>query len=106
MAHVTLLDTYIAGLQHHVNVSVAQALLIKGSRLNLVRDPTNKYDGNAVEVRTKDGTLMGFIPRESAQTISGLLLAGYAVHAYVTGSSSLIKYDIRIGIESNTQGKG
>jgi hypothetical protein len=36
-------------------------------RLRLVPDPSNSYDGNAIEVRSSDGKLMvGFIPRETA----------------------------------------
>jgi HIRAN domain len=42
-----------------------------GCRLRLVPDPSNSYDGNAIEVRSSDGKLMaGFIPREIAAEIA------------------------------------
>jgi hypothetical protein len=40
-------------------------------RLRLVPDPSNPYDGNAIEVRSSDGKLMaGFIPREIAAEVA------------------------------------
>ena len=40
--------------------------------LTLVKDPTNKYDANATEVRNSDGIFLGFIRKELAAEISNV----------------------------------
>ncbi len=49
--------------------------LDKNERLELVREPANKYDENAIALHYR-GKKIGFVPREKNEVISTLLDAG------------------------------
>ena len=44
--------------------------LQKGQVVNLVPDPTNKYDSNAIKIMTEDEQMCGFVPRKFKIKIS------------------------------------
>lgn len=58
-----------------------------GDRLQLVREPTNPYDGNAVKVEWRNGVPLGHLARGVACDVAGALDGGTPLRAYV--------YDIR-----------
>jgi hypothetical protein len=60
----------IAGISHHQQ-EIQSDEFTPGRRLQLVPDPKNPYDSNAIEIRTASGTAMaGFVPREVAAQVA------------------------------------
>ena len=47
-----------------------------GTQVELVRDLDNKYDKNAIAVKTKDGAQIGWIPRRHAEVLAPEIDAG------------------------------
>jgi hypothetical protein len=59
---VKLFETYIAGFYYYEGEKVVKRLR-KNEPLVLKREPGNPYDENAIEVYTKEGVKLGYIPR-------------------------------------------
>ena len=56
---------YLAGFQYHEGMrrDVAQTLH-EGATVHLIREPENRYDDQAIAVRTGDGHMIGYVPRD------------------------------------------
>lgn len=61
---------FVAGVQHHELDKVISDL-DKGSILELVPEPENKYDSNAVAIKFND-TMLGYVPRKVSAEVSAL----------------------------------
>lgn len=61
---IPLFDFYIAGYQYYDAEKVI-CKLKNGDALMLKREPDNKYDDQAIEVYTKEGIKLGYIPQVS-----------------------------------------
>lgn len=68
-------DFAISGFIYYEGIDVFEKLKI-GSKLNLILEPNNKYDPDAVAIYYKDKKL-GFIPKAKNKTISQFLRLGY-----------------------------
>lgn len=76
-----LFDFAIAG-GHHYGLEWALKRMAPGMKLELVREPANQYDADAVAVHL-DGLKLGFIPRSANTPIARLLDRGAHVAAEV-----------------------
>jgi hypothetical protein len=58
-----------------------------GTELRLVREPTNKHDGLAVQVRASgiNDQMLGYVPRSSNVDVAWALDGGVAVKAVFAG---------------------
>jgi hypothetical protein len=54
-----------------------------GDRLQLVRDPENAHDRNAIQIHWRNERMLGHVPRTVAADVAPLLDAGAAARAYV-----------------------
>lgn len=54
----------IVGSQFHRGAKEALASLAEGDVVDLVLDPDNPYDSNAVRVHSKDGQMLGHVPMD------------------------------------------
>ena len=79
---VTLLSTYVAGAAYHGAAERAPRLR-PGDGLELRRAPDNPYDARAIEVRTDDGAMLGYVPRIDNQALANLMDAGFRPTARV-----------------------
>lgn len=60
----------VAGISHHQH-EIQSDEFAPGRRLQLVLDPKNPHDPNAIEIRTASGIMMaGFVPREIAVQVA------------------------------------
>jgi hypothetical protein len=60
----------VAGISQHQQ-EIQSDEFAPGRRLQLVPDPKNPYDPNAIEIRTASGIVMaGFVPREIAAQVA------------------------------------
>lgn len=82
VGEVTLLSTYVAGAAYHKAGERAPHLR-PGDPLELRRAPENRYDPRAVEVRTVDGAMLGYVPRIDNQAVANLMDAGFRPSARV-----------------------
>jgi hypothetical protein len=80
-ASVALLSTYVAGTAYHD--AGAAATLRPGDPLMLRREPRNDYDRRAIEVRTRSGLKLGYVPRTDNHALANLMDAGFDVSARV-----------------------
>jgi single-stranded-DNA-specific exonuclease len=61
------------------------ATLRPGDRLRLVREPANAHDPHAIQVRTQDGRMVGYLRAQLSARLSPSLDAGARYRATVTG---------------------
>jgi hypothetical protein len=74
----------VAGVTHEGRAhSVAQYACV-GDPVDLIRDPTNVHDSNAIEVRLKGGWQIGYVPREDAERLAPVMDRGCKYEAYLT----------------------
>jgi len=66
--------------QKNINDLYYKADAKKGEPLNLVREPDNKFDANAISVR-HSGNHLGYIPREDAVYIADMIDKGEEIIA-------------------------
>jgi hypothetical protein len=65
---------YIAGVQHHELHKVINQIE-EGDELDLVQEPTNKFDPNAVRIEYQ-GTMCGYVPKKFSSEVSAMLYTG------------------------------
>ena len=68
---------HIAGFAYYQGALLFSEMKI-GSRIELVDDENNKYDGYAVELRF-NGKKIGHIPKNANQEISKIIRSGYDI---------------------------
>lgn len=78
---IALLSTYVAGTAYHD--ALAAGSLRPGDPLTLRREQGNDYDPRAVEVRTRTGAKLGYVPRTDNRALASLMDAGFDVSARV-----------------------
>ncbi|HJJ28882.1 MAG TPA: HIRAN domain-containing protein [Methanocorpusculum sp.] len=82
---LTLAETYIAGTTHIPDFAAIKQQLTPGTRLDLVREMNNDFDGWAIRVETVDGKKTGFVPRAVNEVPAHLMDAGYELYGEVSG---------------------
>jgi len=65
---------FIAGVQHHQMNKVINDL-VEGEELNLVPEPDNKFDPNAIKIEY-EGTMLGYVPKKLSAEIAAALETG------------------------------
>ncbi len=71
-----LFDTYVAGTTHIEGIEELEPHLNKDDRLEFFREPDNKYDNQAIVVKTNDGVKIGYIPQKDNVVFARLMDAG------------------------------
>lgn len=96
-ARIVLHSTLASGLRHHDAKQVWEELKV-GDGLQLVREPNNPYDGNAVRV-VWNGRVLGYLPRTENGDIARQLDRGNALHARIASMGKYRNHRKRLGIE-------
>ena len=85
--------SFVPGYPNNIhNIRIAMATLEEEIPVNLVRNPDNKYDSNAIEVRSLGG-MLGHLPREVAAQLAPLIDAGKKYKATI--------YQVRVSPENS-----
>lgn len=71
----------LAGFRHYAGETLWQEMR-EGDRLQLIREPDNPHDGNAVRVEWRQQKL-GYLPRAENRAVAAALDAGEAVDARI-----------------------
>ena len=72
----------LAGFQYHEAAAVWKELAV-GDRLDLVREPANQYDANAVRVEWR-GRKLGYVPRAENAALAWAMDRGEPVSARIS----------------------
>ena len=81
---LAVLDFAIAGGTFHA-LPAARPLLSVGEALALRREPDNGYDRFAVAVHRRDGTKLGYVPRQATQSLARLMDSGALISVEIVG---------------------
>lgn len=65
------------------NRQAAISRCTRGESLELVREPENPYDKNAIRIRRLNGEDIGYVPRDEAPELASTIDAGQGVRAEV-----------------------
>jgi len=87
----------LAGFRHYEGAEVWRAMK-PGDRLQLVREPDNPYDANAVRVEWR-GAKLGYVPRRDNAAVARQLDRGAALEARVAGLRENRNRSVRIEFE-------
>ena len=82
-----LIETHVAGTSYYQAAEVSDRLWT-GVPLRLVRQPDNLYDALAIEVFTRDGLKLGYVPRVHNPPFARLMDAGHKVEAEVVDADT------------------
>jgi hypothetical protein len=74
----------VAGVRHEGRAAIVARYVLPAHRAHLRRDPTNPHSRNAIEVRTADGHMVGYVPEDDARDLAPLLDAGAMYYADFT----------------------
>jgi hypothetical protein len=80
-AHILLQDSPLAGFQYHRGKAVWPDMKV-GDRLNLAREPSNRYDARAIRVEWR-GQKLGYVPRRENDDIARLMDNGAKLEARI-----------------------
>ena len=73
-ANSPILGFFIAGVQHHQMHKILDGL-DEGGYFQLVAEPTNKFDPNAVRIECSD-VMCGYVPKKFSSEVAGLIEIG------------------------------
>ena len=82
-------DVAIARLQYHeagdADECLGRIAPKRGDRVDLIREPDNYYDSNAIKVMWRNGQhQLGYIPRQLAEHLAPIMDSGCIVTAFIT----------------------
>jgi len=80
-------EFFVAGVKFHDYRSILNDVS-EGNTLQLIPDPTNKFDPNAVQIYFDNGdkaAFIGFVPKKFSSEISALLEVGIDLECTLTG---------------------
>jgi HIRAN domain len=87
----------LAGFRYHDAAAVWQELVV-GDRLDLVREPSNPYDADAVRVEWR-GRKLGYVPRAENSALAWAMDRGEAVTARISALRERRNPRLRIEFE-------
>ena len=80
---IPLFQTHVVGTAYYKLDDVRHTLR-SGQNLRLQREPYNKYDELAIEVFSKSGAKLGYVPRHRNEVVASLMDSGRIIFAKVT----------------------
>lgn len=96
---IFLFDTYIAGTTHIEGIEELSEQLNENDKLNFFRELDNKYDKEAIVIKTSNGVKIGYVPRQDNVIFARLMDAGKLLFGCITKKDkkgSWIKIYIKI----------
>lgn len=73
---IFLFDTYVAGTTHIEGIEELEQYLNVEDKLDFFREPDNKYDEQAIMIKTVNGLKIGYVPRQDNVIFARLMDAG------------------------------
>ncbi|PIE42426.1 MAG: DNA-binding protein [Gammaproteobacteria bacterium] len=83
--HLLLLDCQIHGSHYYDCLSLIDKRVLRvGQQLILKREPRNDYDKNAIEICTRQGDKLGYVPKHHNRIIAALMDQNCPICAHIT----------------------
>lgn len=73
---IFLFDTYIAGTTHIEGIEELEPHLNIEDKLDFFREPDNRYDREAIMIKTSGGVKIGYVPKQDNVIFARLMDAG------------------------------
>lgn len=96
---IFLFDTYVAGTTHIEGIEELEPHLHIDDRLDFFREPDNRYDNQAIVIKTADGVKIGYVPRQDNVIFARLMDAGKLLFGKITAKEikgSWVKIAIKV----------
>lgn len=96
---IFLFDTYVAGTTHIEGIEELESHLNSDDRLDFFREPDNRYDNQAIVIKTVDGVKIGYVPKQDNVIFARLMDAGKLLFGRITSKEkkgSWIKIYIKV----------
>lgn len=96
---IFLFDTYVAGTTHIEGIEELEPYLNPDDRLEFFREPDNKYDKQAIVIKTTDGVKIGYVPKQDNVIFARLMDAGKLLFGKITSKEkkgSWVKIYIKV----------
>ena len=87
----------LAGFRHHDGREIWRDMKV-GDRLQLVREPDNPYDANAIRVDWR-GVILGYVPHRDNAAVARQMDRGAALEARVAGLRENRNRSVRVEFE-------
>lgn len=96
---IFLFDTYVAGTTHIEGIEELEPHLNVDDRLAFFREPDNRYDTQAIVIKTVDGVKIGYVPKQDNVIFARLMDAGKLLFGKITSKEkkgSWVKIYIKV----------
>ena len=93
------MNFFVAGVKHHKFYEIAEELK-EGEPVQLIPEPTNKYDKFAVKIEAL-GTMLGYVPAKLSEEVSKMLAVNETLSAEIISLSLELEpwYALKIEIK-------
>ncbi|MGN0328530.1 MAG: HIRAN domain-containing protein [Lachnospira sp.] len=96
---IFLFDTYVAGTTHVEGIEELEKYLNVEDKLDFFREPDNRYDKQAIVIKTMDGVKIGYVPKQDNVIFARLMDAGKLLFGRISGKekkSNWVKINIKV----------
>lgn len=96
---IFLFDTHVAGTSHIEGIEELEPHLNIDDRLDFFREPDNRYDKEAIVIKTAESVKIGYVPKQDNVIFARLMDAGKLLFGRISGKEkkgSWVKLDIKV----------
>ena len=96
---IFLFDTHVAGTSHIEGIEELEPHLNIDDRLDFFREPDNRYDKEAIAIKTAGGVKIGYVPKQDNVIFARLMDAGKLLFGRISDKEkkgSWVKLDIKV----------
>lgn len=96
---IFLFDTYVAGTTHIEGIEELEQYLNVEDKLDFFREPDNKYDEQAIMIKTVNGVKIGYVPKQDNVIFARLMDAGKLLFGRISAKEkkgNWIKINIKV----------
>lgn len=96
---IFLFDTHVAGTSHIEGIEELEPHLNIDDRLDFFREPDNRYDKEAIVIKTAEGVKIGYVPKQDNVIFARLMDAGKLLFGRISGKEkkgNWVKLDIKV----------
>ena len=96
---IFLFDTYVAGTTHIEGIEELEQYMNIGDKLDFFREPNNRYDKQAIVIKTFNGAKIGYVPQKDNVIFARLMDAGKLLFGRISSKEkkgSWVKIKIKV----------
>lgn len=96
---IFLFDTHVAGTSHIEGIEELEPHLNIDDRLDFFREPDNRYDKEAIAIKTAESVKIGYVPKQDNIIFARLMDAGKLLFGRISGKEkkgNWVKLDIKV----------